>query len=283
MELLLEIVKIIIWPLTLVIILLIFQYPINSFLQNAVKFKLGTLTINTSDEIANKVSSQVRKDVNSYVDDILKVIQYGEYLSRSQAFEKANLLVENYFKHGFGDEIRLDIKITAVSMHYSWPAFVSNISDWLSRQNNCKIKLSILLVDPSYINKLPFDKSPINWADETERRINDMDELVKNLTDSQKLRLDCSIKFFDGLPQYHGILINDDELFLGRTDWEFRVDKPPQLTVGQNRYRYFNRRTTEGEDRGSERVNLFLHWHQFYYQYNSTMVKDYINGIPQEI
>ncbi|MDP1548811.1 MAG: hypothetical protein Q8L97_01435 [Nitrosomonas sp.] len=268
MEHAIELIKIAIWPTVLIISFLIFRRPISSFIQNAQRFKFGDFTVNTTEAISDKVT----KNVNNHVDEIIKVLQYGAYFSRSQAFERANMFVNDYLNNRPGGEVRLEIKITAVSMHYSWPAFVSNISDWLAEHTNCNINIAILLVDPTYINKLPFDKSPINWADESERRIKDMEELVKVLPESQKVRLNCSIRFFEGLPQYHGILINDDELFLGRTDWEYRPDQLPQLTVGQNRYRYFNRSTTEGEDRGSERVDLFLHWHKFYYEYSSQVV-----------
>lgn len=271
-----DILTIIIWPLTCLAALLIFRYPISSFLEKTHKLKIGDVTV-SANEIAKEVTEQVTKNVTG----IIRELQYGEYLSRTQAFDKANVLVGKYLNNHPDNEIHLDIKITAVSMHYSWSAFVSNISVWLHDHTNCEIKLSVLLVDPAYINELPFAKAPINWADESQRRINDMEELVKDLSASQKERLCCAIKVYEGLPQYHGILINNDELFLGRTDWEFRADKQPQLTVGQNRYRYFNRATTQGEDRGSERVNLFLHWHKFHYDYNSKRVIEFIKGVEQ--
>jgi hypothetical protein len=271
-----DVLKVIVWPLTCIVGLLIFRYPINSFLEKTHKLKIGELTVSAS-EIAKEVTDQVTKNVTG----IIRELQYGEYLSRTQAFDKANILVEEYLNNRPGNEIYLDIKITAVGMHYSWPAFVSNVSVWLQEHSSCKINLAILLVDPTYLNKLPFSKSPIDWADESERRIRDVKEMVNDLSTSQKERLSLAIKVYEGLPQYHGILINDDELFLGRTDWEFRAGKQPQLTVGQNRYRYFDRATTQGEDRGSERVNLFLHWHKFHYYYNSKAIIEYINGIEQ--
>lgn len=176
----------------------------------------------------------------------------------------------------------LDIKITAVGMAYSWNDFVDKIPGWLQENPNCKINLSILLVNPEYLDRLPIGKTPRDWAQESRNRILDMEKLVNCLTEEQKNNLSCVIKNYEEIPQYHGILINNDQLFLGRTDWKLdRPGRSPELTVGQNRYRYFNRNTTQEEDRGSERVGLFLNWHRYYCEYNSNKIIEFENGIKK--
>jgi hypothetical protein len=246
---------------------MIFRKPLNSFFERALRLKFANVTLET-ERLAEDVSERV-----------VKKLHYGAYLHASEAFEKANLFIREYLNNGVEEEILLYIKITAVSRHYSWPIFVSNISTWLCEHHNCRVNLSILLVDPSYLRELLIAAAPINWAEESEKRVKDLEQIVEDMSASEKERLNCAIRVFRGLPQYHGVVINNDELFLGRTDWKFVDGKQPQLKVGQNRYRYFNRGTTEGEDRGSERVNLFLNWHRFHYNHDSKPAIAFQRGI----
>lgn len=266
-----KLIETIIWPITFLTAfvtgIIIFRKPLNSFFERALRLKFANVTLET-EQLAEDVSERV-----------LKKLRYGAYLDASEAFDKANAFIRDYLNGALEKEILLDIKITAVSMHYSWPIFVSNISTWLCEHHNCRVNLSILLVDASYLRELLIAPVPINWAEESEKRVEDLEQIVEDMSASEKERLNCAIRVFRGLPQYHGVVINSDVLFLGRTDWKFVDGKQPQLKVGQNRYRYFNRGTTEGEDRGSERVNLFLNWHRFHYDYSSKPVIEFQRGI----
>ena len=72
---------------------------------------------------------------------------------------------------------------------------------------------------------------------------------------------------YRNLPHWHGVLVNDEHLFLGRTDWKC-PNGNPELAVGQNKYRYYN----TAEERGEDRVKLFLNWHKYYTEFASTLI-----------
>ena len=271
----LEILKIIIWPITFIVSLFIFRAAINSFIQKIAKLKFGNVFAQTA--VVKEIIEM--KDKIGEMSSLILQIQYGTYLESTAAFAKARSLVDHLLEtHPGSDPIHLDIKLTAVGMHYSWPAFLSNISRWVQKYQNCYFRLSILLVDPQYLKTLSFSRLPIDWAKESENRVTDLQNMIDALDSSKKERISFVFRVFQGLPQYHGLVINDEYLFLGRSDWTFNKDRPPELSVGQNRYRYFYKSKTDGDDRGSERVNLFLNWHKFYYDHNSRIVLECREG-----
>ena len=104
-----------------------------------------------------------------------------------------------------------------------------------------------------------------------------MKALIDSLSEEAKKRFSVEIRTYQSIPQYHGIIINNHRLFLGRTDWIFDHEKP-ELTVGENRYRYFDSKTRIGDERGKERIDLFLHWHKFYWACYSKPVLVFKNG-----
>ena len=228
----------------------------------------------------NEIGStgELIEKVDEKFEEFIKKYTYGKYLVNSEAYAKASEWVSNYLKSRTDSE--LDIKITAVGMAFSWLGFLKKIPTWLENNPGCRIHVCILLVDPNHLEELPIAISPINWVEQSTSRISDIEKMTDELLPPEKERFCCTIKFYRQLPQYHGILINDDQLFLGRTDWKFDncPEGKPELTVGQNRYRYFNRTTTQGQDRGFERIDLFLNWHKFFSNYYSKIVYEFKKG-----
>jgi hypothetical protein len=293
-----ETIKVLAWPITIIVvsiaivaIALLFKKAIIDWINRAqvIKAKLGngnTIEFNafgqalvqkavetTTDTIKEEIKDEIKEGV-------FEALHYGSYMLNTEAFDKASKWLIDYLNSNLDKEITLDIKITAVGMTYSWPGFIEKIPAWLDQHNKCNINIEALLVSPDYLKRLPIADSPKDWADESRRRVIDFNKLVDGLPPQNRKRLSCAIKNYEAIPQYHGVLINNDRLFLGRTDWKYDnyPQKKPELTVGQNRYRYFNRATTQGHDRGSERVDLFLHWHRFYWERHSKPVLAYKNG-----
>jgi hypothetical protein len=229
----------------------------------------------------NNAQTIIKDEIKEGVFEAISTsLHYGSYMSNADAFSIASKWIIDHLNSNLNEEVTLDIKVTVVGMAYSWPGFVDKIPAWLDQHNKCNINIEMLLVSPDYLRRLPIANSPKDWADESQRRVIDLNKLVDGLPPQNRKRLSCAIKTYEAIPQYHGILINNDQLFLGRTDWKYDncPSKDPELTVGQNRYRYFNRATTQGHDRGSERVDLFLHWHRFYWHYQSETVLVFKNG-----
>jgi len=71
--------------------------------------------------------------------------------------------------------------------------------------------------------------------------------------------------YYENLPHWHGILINDGILFMGRTDWNFpdpELEKLPYfLYVGQAEYRLFRKDDFTG---GGGRIKRFISWFNYY-------------------
>jgi hypothetical protein len=157
---------------------------------------------------------------------------------------------------------KVEIRIHAVGMAYSWKHFVEEISAMLEDYPGCEIELKILFVDHAYLSSLDFANIEENWAEESKDRLKDAQDL---LSAAPKLRgrLSFSVKTYSGLPFWHGILVNDEHLFIGRTNFKFETTRP-QLSVGRNRYRYFN--TTDNEDR----IARFHNWHRYHYEFDKT-------------
>jgi hypothetical protein len=297
-----ETIRVLAWPITIIVvsisivaIVFIFKKAIIDWInrKNWVKANIGkdnSIEFNVAEQAFVKQTVEITKEtLKEEIKDEIKEgvfealntsLHYGSYMSNTDAFAIASNWIIDHLNSNLNKKIILDIKITVVGMAYSWPGFVDKIPAWLDQHNECNINLEVLLVSPDYLRRLPIATSPKDWADESQRRVIDLNKLVDGLPPQNRKRLSCAIKTYEAIPQYHGILINNDQLFLGRTDWKYENSPPkdPELTVGQNRYRYFNRATTQGHDRGSERVDLFLHWHRFYWGYQSETVLVFKNG-----
>ena len=198
---------------------------------------------------------------------ILKEMQrYGQYMSREQAFATASTWIDSYLEEHMQESVKIDIQMMVVGMAYSWQGFLSKLPTWLDSHPTCTMDIHVLLVDSEFLQKLPIAIVPYNWAEESSRRITDIQNMVKSLKPNCRNRLRCVVKTYKMLPQYHGIVLNSQHLYLGRTDWNFEIPTGvyPELTVGQNRYRDFDRNRDEGSDKGKERVGLFLNWFKFF-------------------
>jgi hypothetical protein len=241
------------------------------------------------EKIDNKVITFFKKgqdDVTKTVKELelgvgaaLQGLRYGTtYFNNMKAFSQAVEWVEaDLVSHG-----ELDIKLTAVGAAFSWDAFMINIPRWLKSHPSSKITVGILLVNPDYLETLTLSKVPRDWAKESRDRVQDIKNLLESISDdpATSTRLCLELRYYDAVPQYHGLLLNKHQLFLGRTAWEFdsKSKKEPVLTVGTNNYRYFNSTTIHGSDRGAERIELFFNWHKYYWEYRSTSVIEFSGG-----
>jgi hypothetical protein len=90
---------------------------------------------------------------------------------------------------------------------------------------------------------------------------------VSGLPENLHNRLSIVAKVYKNIPHWHGYLVNNEYLFLGRADWDLSSHKP-KLSVGQNKYRYFDRTAIAG----SERIDLFSDWHRYYFEFCSKSI-----------
>lgn len=163
----------------------------------------------------------------------------------------------------------VDIKILAVSMTFSWNFVAGKVTKILKDYANAHINIEILLVDSDYLESLQLESYDINWAAESRQRVTQIKNFINGLPDNWRDRFSISARVYRNIPHWHGFLVDGEHLFLGRTDWDFSTNKP-KLSVGQNKYRYFNRSAVAG----SERIDLFSDWHKYYFEFASKSIHD---------
>jgi len=239
--------------------------------------------------ISEQLSRQGRQINNAINARDSASVQYGDYMANTEAYTKAVLLVENQIDANNGKSADVfNIKFTVVGMKFSWIFVIEPLFTLLEQSNkDLRFCFQILLVSPDFIQSLPItDENKDDWADQSRGKIN---AFVRKINYLEKLeygdRLSVSIKQYFSIPQYHGFIINDDHLYISRTDWIFVNNKPHKLTVGENRYRYFNRtpfdeleESSPNKEIKNERVDLFLHWHNFYWETSGVPILHYKNG-----
>lgn len=256
-------VEILPW-LVLIIFILLFYKPISDFIRETRKANLpGGVSLERDVE---RAQTAVR-DLRESVEELETKLNSGKfYLNYKRAFVDAEEIVLDYLqKHNSIDDV-LDIRILAVGMTYSWKYFITDIPQLLSKNLGSRINLKLLYVDPDLLKKLNLKhKKEETWHEQSQSRKGDIEKFIEDIKKFEG-RLTITAKTFKSLPFWHGILINSEHLFIGRTDWDLK-DMRPLLSVGKERYRYYLR----SQDNDS-RVARFEHWHQYFFEFNSNLI-----------
>ena len=155
----------------------------------------------------------------------------------------------------------VNIKIIAVSAQFSWKNIVEVLVPELIKYKTSKTKLKIdfVLVDPKVLR---------NWGQKKlSTHCTNVGALYEIITSSEEFKLaidnnklEINICYIDNIPHWHGLLINEDVLYLGRCSWDMTRNHKEML-VGRREYRRF-----EKDDRfqGNHRIELFENWFKAY-------------------
>ena len=196
--------------------------------------------------------------------------QEKSYNDYTDAFSDAGKHIHKHLewctKNQIGDP-KIDLKIIAVAMTFSWRFINVDIPQILRQYTTATVNLQALYIDHEFLATLPLANYDVDWAKVSEFRTSDFQRLAVTGLKQFGNRLLMEARIYKNLPHWHGVLVNDEHLFLGRTNWLF-PDGKPELTVGQNKYRYFN----TSSPRGGERVDLFKNWHKYYFDFVSTQI-----------
>jgi hypothetical protein len=160
-------------------------------------------------------------------------------------------------------------------MTFSWGFIRDRMPKILRDYPDSYATVELAFVEHKYLESLNLENYDINWSDESKQRVRDINNFINGLPEQLTERLCIVARLYKNLPHWHGFLIDDEYLFLGRTDWSFSRNKP-KLTVGQNKYRYFDRSSTMG----IERIELFKDWHKYYLQYGSEALP---SALPSQV
>ncbi len=156
------------------------------------------------------------------------------------------------------------VRVVAVAMRYSSNFICDKIPELLQQYPTAKLRLHLCIAAPDFLRK----KGLEDWAayaDTTIEAIAQLQKRHKELFESGKLKLE--LHKYHNLSQWHGLLIDKDTLFLGRTHWVMKGEDENRdafLNVGQEVYRMFRWSDTRG---GKERIERFYSWYKYYKDY----------------
>ena len=116
-------------------------------------------------------------------------------------------------------------------------------------------------------------KDDKDWAGISATNLAKFKKLGERMNRDYGNKFQLRVAVFKSLPQWHGWLIADKRLYLGRVRFEFTENDRPSMQVGENEYRFFYR-TESGKSQGDTRIDLFKNWLNWYGFDNSEVYPD---------
>jgi hypothetical protein len=175
-----------------------------------------------------------------------------------ESFNEALPVIKKVLIQKLNNNKDVSIKILAVSAQFSWKVLIqTTVPALLKIAKNPKIHVEIAIVKPSVLQNWGL-KQLMKDAQNTIDGIEDFKLKYKTAFSEGKLGLE--IYLYDNLPHWHGILIDNDILFMGRCKWEI-IDEKYHLLVGQIDYRQFRMNDRFG---GNARIELVDNWFNTY-------------------
>ncbi|AKG20411.1 hypothetical protein [Calothrix sp. 336/3] len=254
---------------------IVYRKPISYFLTRLNRAKLSSsgVELETHKQLG-KLSSQgqemasilkeIRNDIERIVHHEKPYTDYVEVLQDTEKYIRE--CCEEEKSHSTS---HINIKIMAVSMNFSWNFIAGKVPKILKDYDNAYINTEIVFVDADFLELLQLETYNINWAAESRQRVMQIKNFIHGLPDNLRDRFSVSARVYRNIPHWHGFLVNRKYLFLGRTDWDFSANRP-KLSVGQNKYLYFDRSAVAG----CERIDLFSTWHRYYFEFASKSIHD---------
>lgn len=257
-----------VWPALILFVSFKYYGPIKSLIEriNRVSGTTGSKGV----EIVIGPTEQLNMAAENVIaagKQIQTILHQGKpYKNHTDAFAEAITLIDECLagnQNNQPDE-PLEIKFITISMTYSWDELIRDeIPTLLKKYGSARVKLDVVFVDHSHLKSLQLDRNDPNWEKVSEEKPAQFEGFAKDHGDFGG-RLKFSARTYRNIPHWHGVLVNGEYLFLGRTNWEF-PNGQPRLTIGQNKYRYYDNTDGAGDD-GKERVRLFKNWHKYYFE-----------------
>ncbi len=169
----------------------------------------------------------------------------------------------------------IHIRVLAVSAQFSWKSLVDTTIPALFDIGNKKQKINIefVIVKPSVLRDWG-QRQLESDANSTLLGVENFKGLYKKEFTAERLSL--NVYQYDNIPHWHGILIDNDVLFMGRCKWKI-IEGKYKLMVGQIDYRQFRTNDRFG---GKTRIELVDNWFETYkfraqrIKYNNTKEHD---------
>jgi hypothetical protein len=236
-------------------------FLVGSFLTSVVvdstPYKIGILSALASNiiflifDLSNTIKARLDK-----IDNNLKEPEPPTYPD----FNDALPVIKKALMERLNRNKDVRIRILAVSAQFSWKTLIETTIPTLLKvgTKNPKIDIEVVIVKPSILHdwgqkQLENDAKNTLIGEENFKR--------KYKTSFETGKLSLKVYQYDNIPHWHGILIDNDVLFMGRCKWEVIDDKYYHLLVGQIDYRQFRLNDRFG---GNARIELIDNWFDAY-------------------
>lgn len=203
-------------------------------------------------------------DLRTEINDRLKKIEQGLNDPEPPTFRRFPAMEEDMARV-MSDLIakgrKVTVKVIAVSAKFSGPFLQRIITDLLESKDVRKldIQIGIVLTQPAKLKEWGLD----TWERSSNHSINETRAFLQKHKKTMKERgILLTLAEYDNLPHWHGVMFNDQILFMGRTEWYRDGDDAKwQLRVGEVEYRKFKIDDFYG---GKNRIERFILWYQRY-------------------
>jgi hypothetical protein len=241
-------------PLLYILVCAVAIYPLVPYptYKYIALFVLATAIIRFIQEIETNFNQKV-----SSIEDRIKVIQsdvQGPNPPNWDNYTAAQniILTDIYASFERGDDVKIDI--IGVSARYSWRMAEDQLGPIIKKFDRRKLTVNVAVCTEEILLRWNLT----SWREDMKRTIQgikDFSSIHHEAVESGNLNINHFE--FDTLPQWHGVMINEKTLYMGRTEWIFYADSPPAMKVGQCQYRKF-----EPSDRfgGEPRIKMFSNW-----------------------
>lgn len=221
--------------------------------------KLELQSARIADEIVDKVGPQLQSIAESGT----------KWIDNVQAFGDAVKRIESLAEEAKGGS--LELRLLAVAMSNSWDFVNGPLLDIVRNHRSISFTLRIAVMRSEYLSQFNLDTSVLDFAALSRVLPSKIGELKTRLKRDNISNFTVEAFYYEGFPQWHGLLVDGTELFLGRTDWDLETEsRKPRLLCGTNDYRYFDLSTKDGK----RRIKQFRHWFTFYAEYSFLLKED---------
>lgn len=151
------------------------------------------------------------------------------------------------------------LRVMAISGQFTWKHLLFDGMETFVKYmgKSQKIRIEFVVVSQRTLEKWGQETLKIH-KDSMERGVAVFRRNYSRMIDEGSISL--RVEEYDNLPHWHGIMVDDDALFLGRTSWRAGAASW-ELSIGQNVYRQF---FLQDRFRGAERIEQFRNWFDAY-------------------
>lgn len=144
----------------------------------------------------------------------------------------------------------IHIRALGMSMGHAWPFFANTLQPLLSENRKQKVTLEIAMLDSRWAE---LDSVNPDWLARSKTNCDEIQRFVEERrAQLEKKRWSVTVHLYRHMPNWHGVMIDEDILFLSTCYWD--QDK---LVGADNLYERFDKNADEVSSR---RISEFTSW-----------------------